>query len=737
VRDPGIAQFLHDASCFVASSREAIELSAPHIYLSAIPFADQNLLVYKEFSRHCTGLIAVDTLGIRHHSSRAVMLLTGHFGAVRSIAYSSPARRLLASGSEDGTVRVWDTRTGEEALPPLYSDDGPVLSVDFARNDRWIASGCEAGIVSIWDVTSHQKDDQRLGGHAGPVNCVVFSQDSTLLASASDDKTVRLWNPEEGTLITVLSNHTEWVNRLSFSPDGQVLVSISEDRTIRLWNRTGKAVRKPLEPTGAYDLDFSPDGDMIAGAFDDEVIIWKSHSGEIVMRLHADARTHSIRFSPNGRMLVAACGQGIRMWTLQSNHVNIACSDIFGHAGEVYSAIFSQDGLHIASASEDGTIRIWSAKGSQSAVRPLPAHASAVNAVAVSRDGAFIVSGSDDQSVRVWNARTGMEAVPPLYGHTRPVLFVTISQNGRLIASASADCTVRLWDAQSGAVVGKPIRHLDGVVSLSLSSDEHWLASASHKAVRLWNITRLQLSPFGPLRCKDVVQVVAFSLDDERIAAGDESGNIHLWRTNTGEQACEPLKICKGKVISLAFSPSDTCLAAGAQDHEVYIWDVSRRQCILTLQDTTGSFLSVAWSLDGRIISTASRDQEVRLWNAQNGTLLATLYGHSDEVRSVTVTPDGRCIVSGSKDNAIRMWDVDAAYKQVSEQDAPKALPCTTLVDGWLLGPIGELLMWVPAGDRANLRISPCTMLISHSCISVTIGSSGWHRGVAWISCWY
>jgi len=174
VDDPIVSQFLRDATFFVASSREAIERSATHIYISALPFADRNSLVYQNFSSRCAGLITVDKFGINQHGGSAVMTLTGHDSAVRSVSCSFDGR-LLASGSEDGTVRIWDTRTGEEAMSPMRSGDGKVMSVDFARNSKWVASGTESSAVCVWNVTPGQASQRNLSGHSGPVNSVTFS----------------------------------------------------------------------------------------------------------------------------------------------------------------------------------------------------------------------------------------------------------------------------------------------------------------------------------------------------------------------------------------------------------------------------------------------------------------------------------------------------------------------------------------------------------------------------------
>jgi len=121
IKTPIISQFLRDANTFVASSHAAIRKSAPHIYISALPFAAKGSLVYRDFTPLCTGIVSVKTSGTDNQGDRLVATLTGHEDEVNSVDYS-PDGQYLASGSLDGTVRIWDTRTGEEAMAPLRSN---------------------------------------------------------------------------------------------------------------------------------------------------------------------------------------------------------------------------------------------------------------------------------------------------------------------------------------------------------------------------------------------------------------------------------------------------------------------------------------------------------------------------------------------------------------------------------------------------------------------------------------
>lgn len=263
-----ISQFLCDAGVFVASSHRAISKSAPHIYLSALPFAAKESLVYRDFVPSCIGLVSVITSGTDSPGGQLVATLTGHEKVVHSVAYS-PDGCLLASGSDDGSVRLWDVQTGAEVISPLQSDDGFVYCVAFSPNGRYVASATYLGSVHVWNVLTGRAALHPLHGHSMTVLSVTYSPDGSLIASSSGDHTVRIWSAENGLEIFVISGHTDRVNAVAFSPDGRLLASASHDKTIRLWDaQSSHAVGAPL-----LDLDdavmclcFSHDGKWLAAS---------------------------------------------------------------------------------------------------------------------------------------------------------------------------------------------------------------------------------------------------------------------------------------------------------------------------------------------------------------------------------------------------------------------------------------------------------------------------------------
>ncbi len=305
---------------------------------------------------------------------RLVCVLEGHTDWVHSVAFH-PAGRLLASGSQDRTVRLWDVSTvlntgvadSQEMRWPLQSTSA-VHSVAFSFDGRTLAWGSGDGTVQLRSVARSRKLHV-LKGHVGEVNSVAFSPDGCALASDSDNIVV-LWDVASGREVRQLRGHTHVVQRVIFSPDGRLLASASGDKTVRLWDvASGRAVQvRRLEghTEAVWSVAFSPDGRTLAsGGYDKTVRLWDVSTalntgvarGRVVRRLteHAGG-VNSVAFSPDGRLLASASSDTIVLWDVASGR---KVGRLKGHTNLVQSVAFSPDGRILASGSWDGTVRLW------------------------------------------------------------------------------------------------------------------------------------------------------------------------------------------------------------------------------------------------------------------------------------------------------------------------------------------------------------------------------------------
>ena len=325
VKRNDVSEFLRDAKSFVVSSRMAIERSAPHIYLSALPFAPRDSLIYKTFSPLCTGLASVETFGIDRHGRHLVMTLTGHNDGVNSVAYS-PDGNLITSGSDDGTLRIWDILVGEETKHSLHDGGSRFLSIAFSPDGAILAAGTEAGVVCVWRFLTGHETLQRLCGHAlAAVVSVAFSPNGLLLASGACDKTVRLWRATTGQQLIIISDHNATIREIAFSLNSATLACGYVDGTIRLRNSaTGRLTGEPIHTStsSCEAVCFSPNGAMLAQSSHRGVIrLLKPQTGRYIATLRGHSNVvRSMQFSPDGQSLVSASDDlTVRRWTLGEN----------------------------------------------------------------------------------------------------------------------------------------------------------------------------------------------------------------------------------------------------------------------------------------------------------------------------------------------------------------------------------------------------------------------------------
>ncbi|THU82213.1 mycorrhiza-induced WD40-repeat domain protein, partial [Dendrothele bispora CBS 962.96] len=431
-----------DAQRFLQMGFPIIQQHAMEAYQSALVWLPTQSLLRGLYAEAISQAPRV-TLGLPKTWGPTEITIQNGSG-VNAVAFS-PDGSQLASGSDDNTVWIWNTATGQEEAK-LEGHTARVWSVAFSPDGSQLASGSEDHTVQIWNTATGQ-EEAKLEGHTAVVRSVAFSPDGSQLASGSNDNTVHIWNTATGQKEAKLEGHTAEVKSVAFSPNGSQLASGSYDNTVWIWNTvTGQEEAKLEGHTNRVrSVAFSPDGSHLASGSDDNTVrIWNTATGQEEAKLE-------------------------------------------GHTAGVLSVAFSPDGSQLASGSEDNTVQIWNTAAGQKETK-LEGHTYQVWSVAFSPDGSQLASGSDDNTVRIWNTAPGQEEAK-LEGHTAGVLSVALSPDGSQLASGSDDNTVRIWNTATGQEEAKLEGHIAGVWSVAFSPDSSQLASRSfdNTVVWIWN----------------------------------------------------------------------------------------------------------------------------------------------------------------------------------------------------------------------------------------------------------
>ncbi|AOY80813.1 hypothetical protein BJP36_13735 [Moorena producens JHB] len=585
--------------------------------------------------------------------------LEGHNSWVNSLSFS-PDGEILATGSADGTVKLWSRDGKLKYILRGYTDT--VNSVSFSPDGKILATDSADGTVKLWSIEGQLL--HTLQGHEAEVTSISFSPDGKVIVSGSRDGIVRLWDREGNPIAQPFPIHKAGITSLSFSPDGKVIASGSGNGIVRLWDREGNPIGQPFpaQKAGITSLSFSPDGQTVAIAtLDGAVILWNLQGQEKQTLQSFGATISSVSFSRDGQTIATGSLDGtVKLWSREGQQLQI----LLGHNGGITSMSFSPNRNILATASRDLTVRLWSVEGYDLKTQTLFGHEAAVDSVSFSPDGSTIATASFDGTVKLWT-RDG-KLLMTLVGHQGAVTSLSFSPDRKFLATAGLDGTIKLWSLD-GKAIASFRAHTEWVNSVSFSPDGKFLASASlDGTIRLWSLDGKLIKTIDAH--KGSVDSVSFSRDGKTLATAGRDGTVKFWDVQTGVEI-RTLQGHDNWVNSVSFSRDGKTLATAGKDGTVKLWDVETGAKIRTLQGHSGAVNSVSFSPDGTILASGSSYGTVKLWSLPKGKLLQTLQSSGAAINSVSFSPDGKTLATASEDKTVMLWNINNIDLALSSLD--------------------------------------------------------------------
>jgi WD40 repeat protein/tRNA A-37 threonylcarbamoyl transferase component Bud32 len=583
-----------------------------------------------------------------------------------------------------------------------WSADGKSLATQSHDRDRTLQ---ESGpwALEVWDIPSGRQR-LTLERTPGQVDALSWSRDGKMIAGTCvEDHTIKLWDAVTGRLGRSFPDpaHSS-IATLTWNKDGRMLVQRTAGNLVRLLDTATGNERAALPGQTAWV--WSPDEKLLVSAGKGTIRVLDAATGEIRFSQPASKQTlNRLVWSPDGKTLAVACEDLVQLWEPGGD----APRTVMVHKSPVMALAWNKDGTLLASASFDTEVQLWDVAAGALRAR-LGGHKLRVQGLTWSPDGAMLASAGLDGTIHLWDAATGTQR-EIFKGHSAAIVWLSFLPGGLTLASASADHSLKLWDVDSGEpratlrlesaaelphllADGKTVMwvsqgtvklldtaavperasltHTARVLHVAWSADSKTLASASGKAIILWDGATGAKRAEWKQAHSDSILTLAWSRDGSTLASASKDKTIKLWDAASGQLRATLQG--QAPIASLAWSKDSSTLASAGSDFTVRLWDVAAgRERATSFDDQAGFDEFVAWSDDGKTLATSRGSGIIHLWDAATTRQQGDFHSH-EGLAALVWSADGKTLASASQSGTIKLWDTGMLNERCSCSNTPK-----------------------------------------------------------------
>lgn len=634
-------------------------------------------------------------------------LQRGHTRAINSLAFSREGK-LLVSGSDDHTLRLWEVETGRE-LRTFNGHKDNVNKVLFHPNGKWIISGSSDHEIKFWEIET----GKLVKSYTLPEYTIIslaIDPTGTYLAAGSYGDSVKVYNTTTDSLVYRLKGDRSLPNYVDIDSKGNYLLIGHDNRRATLHDlKTGKLIYEYKEEGGfcggcPTQVHFRGQDVISASHYKGSGLRIRDQSGKTTLLLtdKMEENTLSINLSPDGKQMLTVDEDSVVVWDVKSGSfvrsldpTDTDAKPLYGlnrlqprperYTDQFNDAAFSPDGKWIATADNSNLIILWdAATGKRMSTfygyLSVPGQdelnfdpnsywewyshelISIKNKIALSPDGIHAFRSDRGKVVKRWNLLTGK--VDQQYaGHEKAVVSFVLNKAGDKLLTAGGDRTAKLFDVATGQLIRNFKGHRDLIYDVAFSHDESKMLTASRDGwVFILDVetgalvSRILMNPnpneFTP------VFVAKFSPNDLYVFTGVSGGALKLWEIDTGREVKEYIGHTD-LITDIEFSADGRTVISTSRDHTIRFWDLFTGIQLKKLTNNTEAVYAASLNETGQQMLTGGADRVLRLWTTQ-GRLVRTFAGHKSAITSAHFSPDKRFVVSGSIDGVVKVWDLAA-----------------------------------------------------------------------------
>jgi len=623
-------------------------------------------------------------------SKLETIIQKGHSAAVKTVAIS-PDGKILATGSRDKSIKLWDFQSGLE-IRSLIGHDHTVNGLSFSPDGLYLATSSADGTARIWDViTGKEVFVSRKSSEY--ITSVSFSPDSKLIALGGYSDSAYIYSFPSGKLVKqVLVNSDKGSGygiSLSFSRDGKWLAIGEDDKTASLYRTSDWKLAYTFKPTegwcggcGTY-IEFSPNNkSFFKISHNDKLTEYDLTTGNLVKTYGEPVNElRGITITMDGQNVLSASDSMLYNWSTASNSFSSYKMELWETINDI---TLSKNEKEVVVASSNFTswtmdistgIKIRSYQGTLQEQDKggidynaddywqsnIARYLRLKNELLLTKDDKNFITGKTGVNAIQWDISTG--APNKLYeGHTKAVISMDQSEDGSILATADGAGEILLWNTKTGTLIKRIRAHREPIFDVSLSRDGKSVATASWDAtIEVYDVESGLSSSSMNLGTNSCYSI-SYTPNGLYLLCGRLDKSFEL-REPDSKKVVLTFIGHTDVVSSIAFGVNPNNALTASWDGTARIWDVTTGMMIQKFKGARGMLHAAIYNADGKKVITGGDDRAIRVWDAVTGQVLKTLTGHQAEITSLSLSKDGKMLVSYSTDGVVKCWNLETGFE--------------------------------------------------------------------------